>query len=40
MSGAPAAARSVTNQSAWLTMPFSTCPGSILPGQRIIAGTR
>ena len=34
------AASSVTNQSLWLTIPLRTVPGSILPGQRTIAGTR
>ncbi len=40
MSGTPAAARSVTNQSLWLTMPLSTVPAGMCPGQRTIAGTR
>ena len=40
MSGTPAAASSVTNQSLWLTMPLSTVPAGMWPGQRTIAGTR
>ena len=40
MSGFPAAASSVTNQSLWLTMPLSTLPAGILPGQRTTHGTR
>ena len=40
MSVSPAAASSVTNQSLWLTIPLSTVPAGIRPGQRTIAGTR
>jgi hypothetical protein len=40
MSGTPAAASSVGNQSLWLMMPLSTVPAGILSGQRTIAGTR
>ena len=40
MSGSPAAASSVTNQSLWLTIPLSTVPAGMCPGQRTTAGTR
>ena len=40
MFGSPAAARNVGSQSWWVTMPFTTVPGLILPGQRTKAGTR
>ena len=40
MFGLPAAATSVGNQSRPEKMPFSTEPGLILPGQRMMAGTR
>ena len=40
MSGSPAAARNVGSQSWWVTMPLSTVPALILPGQRTKAGTR
>ena len=40
MSAFPAAASRVTNQSLWLTMPFSTLPAGTLPGQRTSNGTR
>ena len=40
MSGTPAADSSVTNQSLWLTIPLSTVPAGMRPGQRTIAGTR
>ena len=36
----PAAASSVGNMSSWATMSFTTVPGLMTPGQRIIAGTR
>ena len=40
MSGSPAAARNVGSQSCPLTISFETLPGLILPGQRIMHGTR
>jgi hypothetical protein len=40
MSGSPAAARSVGNQSWREAMSFSTRPGLIWPGQRTKIGTR
>ena len=40
ISGSPAAASSVMNQSLWLTMPLSTLPAGMWPGQRTMAGTR
>ena len=40
MSGSPAAASSVGNQSRPETISLDTSPGLIWPGQRIIAGTR
>src|SRR5215467_272636 len=40
MSGFPAAAMSVGNQSRPEKIPFSTVPGLIWPGQRAIHGTR
>ena len=40
MSGSPAAANNVTNQSLWLTMPVSTLPAAMRPGHRTSAGTR
>src|SRR5262245_58740835 len=40
MFGLPAAAMSVGNQSRPEKIPFSTVPGLICPGQRIMAGTR
>ncbi len=40
MSGSPAAASNVGSMSWWETMPFSTVPALILPGQRRNAGTR
>ena len=40
MSGSPAAARNVGSQSCPLTISLDTEPGLILPGQRIMHGTR
>jgi hypothetical protein len=40
MSGSPAAARKVGSQSWWPAISFDTAPAGILPGQRIISGTR
>ena len=40
MSGSPAAASSVGSQSSPLTISLETEPGLILPGQRIMHGTR
>ena len=40
MSGLPAASASVGNQSSPEKIPFSTVPSLILPGQRIMHGTR
>ena len=40
MSGSPAAARNVGSQSWCWTISFETTPAGILPGQRIISGTR
>ena len=39
-SGSPAAARKVGIQSMWLMISFETTPAGILPGHRIISGTR
>ena len=40
MSGSPAAARNVGNQSWCWTISLDTTPAAILSGQRIISGTR
>ncbi len=40
MSGSPAAARNVGSQSWCWMISLETVPGWILPGQRIISGTR
>ena len=40
MSGSPAAARNVGNQSWCWTISLETVPASIFPGQRMISGTR
>ncbi len=40
MSGSPAAANSVGNQSWCWMMSLDTIPALIFPGQRIISGTR
>ena len=40
MSGSPAAARNVGSQSWCWTISLDTTPAGILPGQRIISGTR
>ena len=40
MSGSPAAARKVGSQSWCWTISLETTPAGILPGQRIISGTR
>ena len=39
-SGSPAAATSVGSQSMWLMISLETTPAGILPGHRIISGTR
>ena len=40
MSGTPAAASNVVNQSLWLMIPFRTVRAGMCPGQRTTAGTR